>query len=174
MGKYGKDLKTGDEWDKRREYNRRKVHSIHGRYLSDNGRHERPLRMTISISDIGECKLYVYERDYVTRKPCFYIKAIKVPFKTCIELFNNKYVKDASKNTLSDKQAEELYDYLISDELLPSYCTCITEPRSLYKFIVSQWSYQNYEDNVFKQNSEEYSNALKMEIPNYKLINQEE
>ena len=136
------------------------------------------------LSDIGECEIYVYDSDFASRKPCFYFKAINGPFKTCIELFDNKYVKDAAKNRLTDKQAEELYEQLSSTDI-PEYIKNPNQDTTLYESIRDWWIYNNGTCSVFIRSREDSSKTAdefaekmaevyKIPMPDYKLINQGE
>lgn len=137
---------------------------------------------TIILSDIGECEIYVYDSYVHSRKPCFYMKALNGSFKTCIELFDNKYVKDAAKNRLTDKQAEELYNQFINSDVVPYYLKYTNENITLYETIRDWWIDNNQTCSVFlkdidksSKSEEEYIEKMaKLRnniMPDYRLLN---
>ena len=145
-----------------------------------------PIRwITVSLSDIGECEIYVYDSDYLYRKPCFYMKALNGPFKTCIEVFDNKYVEEAAKDKLTNKQAEELYNALNKDVVLPD-CISFADPSNstLYDYVKDMWITFTDDRHYLFNELKDWSNIkdiygdridtlYKHPIPDYKLLNKE-
>ena len=170
--KYGKE----SIWCTRRKSIRgtkqRKRHPSHSIFTSEGHRVEACFHLLpISLSDIGDCKISIYEQDYINRKPCFYIKAVNTSFKTCIELLDNKYIKEAAKNTLTDKQAEELYEFMCNTSI--PHDIFYNPSDTVYEMILSQWWSCNYYNNTYKDLSSTLSiqEIFNRQVPDYRLLN---
>jgi hypothetical protein len=150
-------------------------HPYHPKWVTGERRAERPIRFNfiINLSDIGDCKVFTYESDYAIRNPCFYIKALNSPFRTCIELFDNKYIEEAARYKLTDKQAEELYNYMDSDDMLHDGYKMYRQTRiNLYIALKDQWWHENENNIVFKKLiKDDTFKIYNVEIPDYRLLN---
>ena len=84
---------------------------------------------------------------------------------------DNKYIKEAAKNNLTDKQAEELYEFMCNTSI--PHDIFYNPSDTVYEMILSQWWSCNYYNNTYKDLSSTLSiqEIFNRQVPDYRLLN---